>query len=104
MWARYSPLVYAVVGVNAEGCRVAQLKSCRTSLAGGVSAGCLGSMSKLQVEALAFAQDNAVACLPPPVEILQITLFLRLLQGKLEVVMYFWNLLKVIRNLESLHI
>lgn len=42
------PFVYAVVGVGAGGCRVAQLKSCRTSLVGGVSAGCLGSMSKLQ--------------------------------------------------------
>ena len=45
---------YAVVGVGAGGCRVAQLKSCRTSLAGGVSAGCLGSMSKLQARASAL--------------------------------------------------
>lgn len=91
--------VYADVGVNAECCRVAQLKSCRTSLAGGLSAGRLGSMSKLQIVLLAPAHNRspgAVAFSPPPVEILKVPLLLRLLQGELEVFMYLWNLLKVV--------
>lgn len=33
---------------------------------------------------------------PPPVKILKITLSLRFLQGKLEVLVHFWNLLEVI--------
>ena len=74
----HCPFVYADVGVNVEGCREAQPKSCRTSLAGGVSAGCLGSMSRLQIARSAIPHDvtNIVECSPPPVEILKISLFL----------------------------
>ena len=72
-----------------------------------MSAGCLGSMSKLQVWASVLACDASFrtgGVLPPPVEILKITLSLRLLQRKLEVFVHFWDFLEVIWNLETLHI
>ena len=74
----HCPFDYADVGANVDGCREAQPKSCRTSLAGGVSAGCLGSMSRLQItmSVIPYGVTNIVARSPPPVEILKISLFL----------------------------
>lgn len=59
------------------------------------------------MEVSAFAREIlslAETFSPPPVEILEIALPLRFLQGKLEVLVYFRDLLEVIRNLETLHI
>ena len=95
-------------GVTAWGCdwdRVAQLKSCRTSPVGGLSAGCFGSTSKLK--------EHEVSChswgwcplnVPPAVKVLKIPMVSGVVESHIKVFLDFWNSFKVVGDLKSLHI
>lgn len=87
--------------------RVAQLNNCRISLVGAVSAGCLGSTSKLaknnnhmSSNTKGKPNDNV----PAAIQVLKISTSFGILKWRIKKVLYFRNGLEVVRNLEPLHV
>jgi hypothetical protein len=84
--------------------RVAQLKSCRMSPAGGASAGCLGSTSRLREFIRLFRVAPGQYGIPSTVEILKVSMMPRIFKGDIQVFLNFGYGLQVIGDLEPLHI
>jgi hypothetical protein len=73
-------------------------------IAGGASAGCLGSTRRLDRNVRCDNRKPGSENSPSPVKILKIAMVLTLLKGSLQVLLYFRNSLQSVWNLKSLHI
>ena len=83
--------------------RVAHCNNCRMSPDGGVSAGRLGSTSKLGRRQQSERRRPRKS-VPATVQILQVGPVLGLLESVLEIVLYLGDLFQVVRYLETLHV